>query len=707
MATNQQQAQDILNQYRLEELRKKRANNMQMPITAYSTLSKIGRTGQAMQGSSNPLVSNIGSKLYKYSGREYMDGLKQGAYDKVNSMLTPQQSGTMTNTIANSATPSSNVAPTISNFGTNAGTIGAGTGTGIGTGVGTGVGTGIGTGSALGTGVGGVGAGLEGAGLGTFGTAAAGEATGAGSMGLAGLGNVGANVATTAGGSSLAGAGAGTGAALGGSTAAGAAGGGAALGAAGAGSAAAAAVPIVGWAVAAASLIYNMIRSAKQKKDMEALNKNLQAGQENKQLSDQQTQEAMQNLDTITNQQNQGVQGQLPELPGVNMSQNQQPVDRVPVQASPASPVEPSTPNVNEVVETTQPQTNTNPADVLSGNIKNEQPQDNKNLKDNLMSFFGDAGRGFSENNSTPISLNNLTQQTYATPEHVILPTNQDVDAYAEKLRNDGIKEDVINAFLTEGKNSGNKDIAEWVNSHQGMRDENGNWKPTEIEKDVEHKKGLGYRLGEAIGTGHRILSNPLTQGLITTGAYMLDGETPWYSLGKGYEMASNKARSDAYRRMITKDNSASLFGGYSEKDLNAHTNQLWRDGMLGVNQQRADNDTSRVEGQRERWNTQNKNDTLRTEGQVNRWNSQNKTDQQKADAVSARTGAYVQKIRNDIETKNIKPEQHPSFAGDLAQFREVYLSTNDKAIRDKCINKFIRAYRVDPRKYLKDKIEE
>ena len=263
---------------------------------------------------------------------------------------------------------------------------------------------------------------------------------------------------------------------------------------------------------------------------------------------------------------------------------------------------------------------------------------------------------------------------------------------------------------MTEGKNSGNKDIAEWVNSHQDLRDENGNWKPTEIEKDVEHKKGAGYRIGEALGTGHRILSNPLTQGLITTGSYMLDGETPWYSLGKGYEMASNKARSDAYRKLITGDDSASMFGGYSDKDLNAYSNQIYRDRMSRASQQRADNDTSRVEGQRERWNTQNKNDTVKTQGQIDRWKSQSETDKQNANTRQGMLGVaqqkaniYAQKVQNDIKTKHIKPEDHPNFNGDLADFRKLYLLAKTDDAKNKIVDKFIATYGIDPKKRIKD----
>lgn len=425
-------------------------------------------------------------------------------------------------------------------------------------------------------------------------TAIASEASGAGlgSAG-AGLGALGTEAATTAGAGTLAGTGAataGTGAALGGAGAAGAAG-------AGAGTAALGALGPIGAILAGGALIYNMINGAKKKKDYEAMQIAQKATQQNEQLAQEGTNQAMQNLanDAQQNRQNanQGLVGDLynsvtnPALKdmALNNLTNPQPVEQVPVKGSAASPIIEETPMQTGAIQTDVPATDT----VQTG-------ADNSGLINNLMGFFSDAGKGFQENNSTRLSPENFGQDTYTTQERGFMPTNQEVNAYADELRKNNVKDDVINAFLTEGKNSGNKDIAEWVDAHRDQMDENGKWKPTETVQDVEHKKGLAYRIGEGLGTANRILSNPITQGLIATGAYMADGSSPMYALGKGVEYGSNKARSDAYRRMVTGDDSASIFGGYSEKDLNAMSNQEYKRIMGDVAKQRV-NETIRHNG--------------------------------------------------------------------------------------------------------------
>ena len=433
-------------------------------------------------------------------------------------------------------------------------------------------------------------------------TAIASEASGAGlgSAG-AGLGALGTEAATTAGAGTLAGAGtatAGTGAAMGGAGAAGAAG-------AGAGTAALGALGPIGAILAGGALIYNMINGAKKKKEQEAMEMDQKAMQQNEQIAQQGTNEAMQNLanDAQQNRQNanQGYVGQLPDIGNEALKQGlvQDVVNQAPETYSPqgtltgaAVPIIDNTPVQTGTVQTDVPVTDA----VQTG-------ADNKGLIDNLMGFFGDAGKGFQENNSTRLNPENFKQDTYTTQERGFMPTNQEVDAYADELRKNKVKDDVINAFLTEGKNSGNKDIAEWVEAHKDQRNEDGSWRPTEVVKDVEHKKNLAYRIGEGLGTTNRILSNPLTQGLIATGAYMADGYSPMYALGKGVEYGSNKARSDAYRRMVTGDDSASIFGGYSEKDLNAMSNQEYKRIMGEVAKQRVD-ETNRhnvvTEGQKD-----------------------------------------------------------------------------------------------------------
>ena len=535
--------------------------------------------------------------------RKYAQNLKDGINTYNNYLNTPNtlKGETVNNIMQPTQNMLSSTAPTLQNgttslangftssaMPTTINSVGTGTGSGL---------TSLGGTSALNAGAG---LGSSAGNLGTIGTAAASEASGAGGMGLASLGNIGANIATTAGGEALAGAGTGAGAALGGTTAAGAAGGAGTAGAglAGAGTAALGALGSVAAPLAAGMMIWNMIDSARKEKQQKAMNLAEKASIDSQNEAEQSTQQAMHNLQLGSQQkkaelantvaqgmQNQGVAGQLPQLPNTSYNDNLQPNEYIASEGMTggASPVE-----EQPIVQTGQV----------------DQTQDNRGLKDHLMSFLSDAGKGFNENNSTTISPKNFGQDTYTTEQVQQLPRSEEVGAYADKLAQDGVKEDVINAYLNEGKNSGNKEIAQWIDSHRDLMDENGNWKPVNKVTQQERKKGIGYRLGEGLGTLNRIASNPITQGLASTAFWLNDGQSLGYSLGKGMEYGANKARSDAYRKLVTGDNSASVFGGYSEKDLNALTNQEYKRIMAEISKERLGETTRHnqvTEGQKDR----------------------------------------------------------------------------------------------------------
>lgn len=585
--------------------------------------------------------------------------------------------------------------------------------------------------------------------LGTFGTAAASEALGEGGMGLASLGNIGANVATTAGGSALSGAGAGIGGAMLG-----------ALGPIGA---------LAGLGMMIWNMI-DGARKEKQMKAMQMAQQEGQKSEQEVEKTTQESmvnlqqsaqdkknalmQEALMNMQPKEEeQQPQGVQGDLassvnnPALKQMALNnQTGQPVQPqtiptanttgaaadIPVEQSnngaltqsilgevmnnvPTS-IGASTPTPNPTTTQTPAPTQTvpqqnvidqqfvEPQQLQQGMV--QDTQDNRTLGQKFTDFFDETSRGFNENNSTRFNPRNLGEKTYNTTETIVQPHDDSVGAYADKLKSKGVKEDVINAFLQEGKDSRNKEIADWVNQHQDLRNPDGSWKPVEKTVATSNKKGLGYRMGEAMGTAHRVLSNPAVQAGLAGIGYGIDKNDALYGLRKGIEWGTDKARSDAYRRMVTGDDSASVFGGYSEKDLNALTNQQYRDALARAAGIRANNDTTRVNGQVTHWKNQDNINQQKANTDKTYKEGMLGVNKQNANSRATTSNAYAQKVANDIKTKSIKPEQHPSFANDLSQFRQVYSQAKDDATRDKYINKFISVYGVDPRKYLKDNSE-
>lgn len=93
------------------------------------------------------------------------------------------------------------------------------------------------------------------------------------------------------------------------------------------------------------------------------------------------------------------------------------------------------------------------------------------------------------------------------------------------------------------------------------VKDENGNVVNKEINKNIWN------RLGEGVGTGQKLLSNPLMQGLIAGAVYKATGGDGGESLKYGVDWAQNKAKSDYYQKQINPNAKPSILGGYTAED--------------------------------------------------------------------------------------------------------------------------------------------
>ena len=93
------------------------------------------------------------------------------------------------------------------------------------------------------------------------------------------------------------------------------------------------------------------------------------------------------------------------------------------------------------------------------------------------------------------------------------------------------------------------------------VTDENGNVVNKEIDKNIWN------RFGESIGTGQRLLSNPLMQGLIAGAIYKATGGDTGESIKYGVDWTQNKAKSDFYQKQMDPNAKPNIIGGYTASD--------------------------------------------------------------------------------------------------------------------------------------------
>ncbi len=434
---------------------------------------------------------------------------------------------------------------------------------------------------------------------------------------------------------------------------------GASAGAAGAGGAAAA-IPVAGWAVAAAAaakMIKDKIDAAHKKlnakamqADAENMQKSITANQEVAKTAQnglqQQAMEDTAALGAPAEAQQQGYSGQLPDMSAYQSSDelSDNMIDQLEVskdsQVTPegamtggAAPISNkiqindrlgiksnvpiNAPAIVQPVQQTQQMPLTQQGDTapLTGSVVNgmnvynnlpyeDLPTDGNNVatlqtpvgqnisggaapirgsvsKNNLVESIKngiDAFKaGYNENRNTGLKAGNLTAKDYTvnTPQTVYKPSDELVN-YQNELKKRGLADEIIQG-VAQGRNSGNKDIANWIaNNPDALKP-----KAETINIPTTQRKGVMNRLGEALGTGGRVLSHPATQALLAGLAYGVSDGDVWTGIKGGLEYGQNKAKSDYYYKKLTGKDTAPIFNNFGSADYNAEVNQQYKDALL------------------------------------------------------------------------------------------------------------------------------
>lgn len=351
----------------------------------------------------------------------------------------------------------------------------------------------------------------------------------------------------------------------------------------------------------------------------------------------------------------------------------------------------------------------------------------------------------------------NMQNQDYSQP---MLPTANDgitggvapaeqltpIQEYQNLLRNQGYDESVING-VPQGLNSGNQDIADWINQYNNGVGRNnpinipqteeeiaaaraGNFNvPTQSGNAEETvKQGLldkflnglgdlatGYkenrangfdvknlqrddskskmnRVGEALGTTARIAQNPLVQGLVAGGLSAALTGNPLYGLGQGYKFANNRAMSNVYGDVLKQYGvnvpDVGTFGNISGTDMrnigNMAETHAWHEYL---NQKNADELARKV--------AKDQVDKEYKEGRI-------QIQQQNANtnAYKAQNGSKVTHISNGGSKKNgsssVTGTKNPNYNQALAQYYNILQSGDARKI-SYARQRFMQEIGIDP----------
>lgn len=335
----------------------------------------------------------------------------------------------------------------------------------------------------------------------------------------------------------------------------------------------------------------------------------------------------------------------------------------------------------------------------VDNNVQTGQVSNTENVKNGILSKFmngiSDFAQGYQENRNTGFSPENFNQDRFAETTTTNTPSQQLID-YQNSLRDKGIDENIINA-VAQGKNSGNKDIAEWIKANPEALKPVANTQTTYTGKE----KSKMARFGEGMGTLARALQNPTFQGIVAGGLGTALTGNPLYGLGLGYKFANQRAMSDAYRDVL-KQNGVNVpdtgtFGNITNQDMGTigrlAESRAYHDAMM--HRYDLDRDLRRIIAEN--------NDRHKE--------VQDKIAQQNAD--SKRISAQASQTRADKvgqgsnkgsgKGKTTKPEQHPDWGKDLAEYYTLINNPKYATKMPQIKARFMSKYGEDPDKHIKD----
>lgn len=325
---------------------------------------------------------------------------------------------------------------------------------------------------------------------------------------------------------------------------------------------------------------------------------------------------------------------------------------------------------------------------------------------------------------------NQALQGGFTTGQAAPVEIYDPIADYQDYLRQNGYSDDVVNG-VSQGLNSGNKEIANWIDQYnagsygqanpiripqteeeivaaragsfnapiqtggiasddkQGILDklvngltdfskgyqENRNtaFAPENLRPD--DKKGKMNKLGEAIGTISRAAQKPAMQALLAGGISTALTGDPLYGAGLAQKFGSARATTDIYKDVLAKQGikvDPGMFGIVTHKDMDAiMTPELKK---------------------------------IYYESLADYRNGKLVIDQQNADSKAIQAGAAAtraDKYKGGAGGTN-KPESHPDWGADLAGYYQRLTDPRYADQVEKLKVAFIQKYNVDPDKYIK-----
>lgn len=353
-------------------------------------------------------------------------------------------------------------------------------------------------------------------------------------------------------------------------------------------------IPGVGWAVAGAIKIGQMIKNMFDKKSQEAMQKSQQEAAKSQKASAEAFAEKQQEFDEVKQENAQKMQQQMQNM--------NQPQDNSQVIAdlmnkfktTQEQPMYQQVPQQEQTVE--QPTQQDNSAlvqDILgqvTGGASNVQQPTQPQYDFNDANFQAPETNNFSnqiEYNDTPEALTGSVSKGYAgelpeltqgTPEANKQSIMQKLGSFAgdfsqgydDNLTNGFRKGDLYNMIQAKQQATASTPMEEGV--------------ATGDATPVQQKKSIANRLGEAAGTGARVMANPWTQAAIA-GAISRASGGDWDDVAKAaYQYGTSKAKSDYYQNLLAPNSRPSVLGNYDSKDYNAQTLNNYRTTMSDIN---------------------------------------------------------------------------------------------------------------------------
>lgn len=691
---NSQQLYELYMQQLAQQQAQKEGNSLDK-IKNYS--AKIGNYGNNLSTVGNAIKDNVNSELaQKFGGSlvNFGNTMSKGANTVSNTLNTPQNyfkgfAGTGIQKAGQALAGQSGALGTLGNGLVNVGTSMAGTG-----------------------------AATTGAAAGTTAGATTGAATGATTAGTVG--------GMTAAGSTAAGAGAGTGAAAGS-----AAGGAAAGGSAGGASAGAAGGPIGALIALAVMALAGGHRKAAKKSGKQLMNATNQMAEQENELSDQHLQQIQQDTANLQQQANNAIAQGIPTggaasiqnpdgvisdfpltkeqfaqslknvgwddktinsaLNGLNLG-NKEMSDYINAYNQTANNGQAITiPQTEQEIVAAQALANgEKPVAQQGGVATNEQIK--QGILDKLANGMADFSRGYNENRNNGFKPENLTNDRFAVTTE---KENPALANYQQSLRDKGIDENIVNA-VAEGKNSGNKDIANWIKENPDAY--------KNIKETQYYDKGKMGRAGEFFGTVGRIVQNPAVQATVAGGLSTALTGNPLYGLGMAYKFGNGRAMSNIYQNVLA-DNGVEvnpgMFGNITSSDMNALMTPKYKEALNNIALAKLQESQNYHELMMKYYN-----DKLEADKDY----KAQKIEVDKQNANSRQTSANASVIRANkagtgkggAKPKATKPQDNKDWAGDLAGFNMMYSDPKYANKIDIARSRFIGKYGVDPLKYIK-----